>query len=189
MRSAPVSFLGAPKVIFDGADEAALFAPFCFALVRKFSHSRPPVNQLRRTFGGCGLAGPVEVGVLDGLHILIRPSLEADFLRLRTKPLWFIAKAPMWLFCWPSAFSPSRESAIAPVWVSMPDLPLHLFAKASMFHLARSFGSPLLLDKPTLSRSHPSPARMLVEVDESLPLPTQVQLSLTGDELLASSRI
>ena len=56
-----------------GADKVA--APFCLAIVGKFSHGRPPLEEIRKVFGD-----QVMVGLLDYRHVLLRCALEADFI-------------------------------------------------------------------------------------------------------------
>ncbi|KAJ6807327.1 uncharacterized protein M6B38_172025 [Iris pallida] len=166
----PVFVQGIPEVTFDKADVDALAVPFKLALIGKILHSRPPMEVIRRAFVVFRFEGPISVDLIDDRHILIRPSLEVDFMRLRSKRLWFVAKAPMRIFKWTSNFSTHIESPMAPVWVSFPDLPTFLFTKASVFLIAAGLGSPLKLDKATENLSRPSRSRVLVEMDISKPL-------------------
>ncbi|KAJ6814503.1 uncharacterized protein M6B38_136875 [Iris pallida] len=175
---APVFAQGIPEVTFDEADVDALVVPFKLALIGKMLRFRPPMEVIRRAFAGFRFKGPVSVGLIDNRHILIRPSLEVDFMILRSKQLWFVAKAPMRIFKWTSDFSMHIESPMAPVWVSFYDLPTFLFTKASVFLIVAGLGSPLKLDKATENLSRPSRARVLVEIDISKPLVEQIRINL-----------
>ena len=71
----------------------------------------------------------------------------------------------MGLFKWSPVFSVDVESPIAPVWVSLPGLPIHYFAKGALFSIARLIGEPLNMDTSTVALVRPSVARVCVEVN------------------------
>ncbi|KAJ6849335.1 uncharacterized protein M6B38_270100 [Iris pallida] len=172
------SFLGAPAIAFPSSAVETLVSPLRWALIGKFSHSRPSIDAVRRAMEGMKFAGAVDIGLIDGRHMLLRPSLEVDFLRIRSRELWMVANAPMRVFRWDPSFIPNRESAITPVWVSLSGLPIHLFAREAIFAIAQGIGQPLLIDRATAQRSRPSKARVLIELDSSKPLPPKVRLIL-----------
>ncbi|GAV78757.1 DUF4283 domain-containing protein, partial [Cephalotus follicularis] len=57
------------------------------------------------------------------------------------------------------------ESAISPMWIGLPKLPIHFFSTSSIFSIACTVGHPLKVDAATASLSRPSMACMCVEVD------------------------
>ncbi|KAJ6847682.1 hypothetical protein M6B38_276170 [Iris pallida] len=69
------------------------------------SHSWPYMEYIRRAFADFKFIGLIYIGLLDPRHDLIRPSLE-DYLRMRSKNLWFVGNAPMRVFKWSPDFSP-----------------------------------------------------------------------------------
>ncbi|PKU81364.1 hypothetical protein MA16_Dca017402 [Dendrobium catenatum] len=86
----------------------------------------------------------------------------------------------MRLLKWTPDFDVRHESPIVPVWVSFPNLRLHFFNSQVLFGLASILGRPLQTDQATASVSHPSVARILVEVDISKKFPNEIWL---GSEL------
>ncbi|KAJ6823798.1 uncharacterized protein M6B38_129030 [Iris pallida] len=177
------TFEGAPAVSFSEAVVDALAAPFRFALVKNFSHDRPPIEAVRKVFGAFRLNGPISVGVISPKLLMLHPSSEADFLRLRSKDVWFVANAPTRVFRWSPDFSADRESPIAPIWVAFPGLPQHLFAKPAMFSIAACIGTPLQIDKVTEIHSRPSRACIQVEMDTSIPLPSKLRAIAFGNSI------
>ncbi|KAJ6824871.1 uncharacterized protein M6B38_379840 [Iris pallida] len=128
------------------------------ALLGKFSLKRPSIEGIRHAFSLLGLAGPCRLGAVDHKHALIVPKLESDFLRLRSRFSWSIAKSPMRIFRWSINFDPSEESPLAPVWVNYLNLRHQLFDKAALFRISKVFGVPLKIDKATTDFSRPSVA-------------------------------
>ncbi|KAJ6825244.1 uncharacterized protein M6B38_380705 [Iris pallida] len=90
-----------------------------------------------------GFSSQISVDVIDGHHLLIRPSLESNFLRLRSKELWTIARASMRVSKWSMDFDPKKEPLVVPVWLSLPGLPHLLFVKEALFMLVLCTGSRL----------------------------------------------
>ncbi|PKU59601.1 hypothetical protein MA16_Dca023458 [Dendrobium catenatum] len=66
---------------------------------------------------------------------------------------------------WTPFFDVKEESPIVPIWISFPNLRLHFFNAKVLHALGSIFGRPLQTDKSTASRTRPSVARVLVEVD------------------------
>ncbi|KAL0318116.1 UNVERIFIED_CONTAM: hypothetical protein Scaly_2863800 [Sesamum calycinum] len=71
----------------------------------------------------------------------------------------------MWVLKWNPEFWAAEESPIAPVWVSLPGLSIHLFDKTTLFSIVRLLGLPLKLDETTTKKTRPSVARICVELD------------------------
>lgn len=86
------------------------------------SLGRPPVEELEKDFQALDLKRDVQLGLLDNRHVLIQISHHEDFLRLYSRPVWYVKGLPMRIFKWTSSFHVDRESPIAPVWVSFPRL-------------------------------------------------------------------
>jgi len=70
-----------------------------------------------------------------------------------------------WLFRWNKDFDLSKESPLAPQWIFLPRLPLHLYCTDCLQILATRFGCYLGTDNATLHKIRASRARMCVEVD------------------------
>nr|XP_027101055.1 uncharacterized protein LOC113720377 [Coffea arabica] len=129
---------------------------------------------IRGFFVSLGLKGDCEVGLLDLNHVLIRPSLEEDFTQLFVRRSWFVKGAQMLISKWTLDFKAHQDATLAPVWVSMPCLPLPLFNAVYIAKLAGLLGRCLKIDSATLSLRRPSVARVLIEMDVSKRPPHRV---------------
>lgn len=89
----------------------------------------------------------------------------------------------MKVFCWDPGFQPDVESSIAPVWISIPNLPLFLFDKSCLLSIGHLIGKPLTIDNATADLSRPSVARIWAKVDLLKKLPHRIWLEC-GDSLL-----
>nr|XP_027086510.1 uncharacterized protein LOC113708247 [Coffea arabica] len=145
----------------------------------RFSAGRPSMEAIQKFFVMLGLKGHCSVGLLDEKHVLIRPVVDDDYTRLFARRVWFIGKSPMSISKWSIDFRSGQELSIAPVWVSFPGLPIPFFQRNQLMQLASTLGHPLKLDAATGDLRRPSAARVLVEVDISLPLAKRIWI---GDE-------
>ncbi|PKU82306.1 hypothetical protein MA16_Dca019577 [Dendrobium catenatum] len=75
---------------------------------------------------------------------------------------------------WTPFFDIKEKSSIVPIWISFPNLRLHFFHPKVLHALGTIFGRPLQTDQATASRTRPSVARVLVEVDISKKHPKEV---------------
>ena len=79
-------------VVFTKEDAERLAAPLCLALMGKFSHGRPPLEEIRKFFASLNLHDQLSVGLLDYRHVLLRCSSEDDFNRIWTRGVWRIGR-------------------------------------------------------------------------------------------------
>ncbi|KAL0287320.1 UNVERIFIED_CONTAM: putative ribonuclease H protein [Sesamum calycinum] len=126
-----------------------------------------------------GEPGNVTVWRLNFKHVLIRLSNEEDFSRIWLRSEWTFDSFHMRVFKWTPNFDPQIESPIAPVWIRLPALPVHLFEKNALFTLATKIGKPLRMDEPTADLSRPV-ARVCVEIDVTSPKVQAVHLQIEG---------
>lgn len=97
---------------------------------------------------------------MDPRHILICFNSDEDYHRVWLREQWYLKKYLMRVFKWTPEFQLDAKSSIAPVWVNFPQLPVHFFAKPSLFSIARTLGSPLTMDATTTFLTRPSVARI-----------------------------
>ncbi|KAL0288949.1 UNVERIFIED_CONTAM: hypothetical protein Scaly_2715800 [Sesamum calycinum] len=147
------SFKGEPGIIYSSEETAELVARLKFALVGKFSHGLPSLNFLRIHIVKLGLKGNVTVGRLNFKHVLIRLLNEEDFSKIWLRGEWTFDSFHMRVFKWTPNFDSQIESPIAPMWIRLPTLPVHLFEKNALFTLASKIGKPLRMDEPTVDLS------------------------------------
>ncbi|XP_071939796.1 uncharacterized protein [Coffea arabica] len=165
---------GEPALRLSQKELQLLSTPFKNALVGRFPFRRPPMEVIRGFFVSLGLKGDCDVGLLDMNHVLIRPSTEEDFTRLFVRRSWFVKGAQMLLAKWTLDFKAHQDSTYAPVWVSLPTLPLPLFNAVYIVKLAGLLGRCLKIDSATLALRRSSVARVLVEMDVSKQPPNRI---------------
>ncbi|XP_027169476.1 uncharacterized protein LOC113769209 [Coffea eugenioides] len=156
---------GEPAFRIANSDIQQLARLFQQALVGRFSYSRPPMEAVRRFFLLLGLKGDYAVALLDTNHVLIRPTVEEDYIWLFVRRTWYIRSSPMTISKWFLDFKANKEISIAPVWVSFPSLPLPFFGRNPLNKLASVLGRPLKIDAATGDLRRLSVARVLVEID------------------------
>ncbi|CDP20930.1 unnamed protein product [Coffea canephora] len=174
-------YKGEAAVVFSKADADKLAAPFQWALVGKFSHGRPSLEDIRKFFASLNLKDHVSIGLMDYRHVLIKCMAEADFNRIWMRGIWQLGKYPMRVFRWTREFHVLRESSLAPVWVVLPALPIHYFDKHSLFSILSPVGRPLFLDSATAAGTRPSLARVCVELDVAKSFTQRVWVAVEGE--------
>lgn len=120
-----------------------------FALIGKFTTGCPSFSVLKQRFTGFGLSGPYKVGLINFKHIVIRLSNAEDYGHLWMKRVVFIEGNAMRMFKWTPNFATKSESSIVPIWIGLPELPLHLLHKQALFDIASLVGRPLNVDEPS----------------------------------------
>ncbi|KAL0912359.1 hypothetical protein M5K25_018325 [Dendrobium thyrsiflorum] len=166
--------------MFDDSVVSQLAAPFALTLVGKFMLRRPNLDVIRKFFPNLKLSGSFHIGLLDPRHISIHLTNDLDYSRIFSRRAYYVQGCQMRLLKWSPDFDVNKESPIAPVWISFPNLRLHFFNSQILFGLASIFGKPLQTDQATASISRPSVARVLVELDISKKHPDEIWL---GSEL------
>ena len=129
-----------------------------FALVGKFSRGRPSMDGLRKDFTAVGFKGSFTLGLLDPRHVLVQFDLEKDYYRCWLRRFWSFQGYGMRVLKWTPSFSVASELPIIPIWIQLPNLPVHLFGKGPLFSIASLIGDPLKLDASTAMLSRPSVA-------------------------------
>ncbi|KAL0307652.1 UNVERIFIED_CONTAM: hypothetical protein Sangu_3017600 [Sesamum angustifolium] len=143
----------------------------------------PPYSQLHHLLSDLGLKGKFTVSMINSKHFLITLTNESDYSRLWLRRIWYLKGLPMRVFKWSPTFSPTQESSIVPVWVSLPELPAHLFRKDVLFVIAKIIGTPLQIDNSTANQSKFLKARVCVEIDLLKPMPQEVDLQIAVKQL------
>ncbi|KAL0928089.1 hypothetical protein M5K25_002329 [Dendrobium thyrsiflorum] len=167
---------GLPALLFEDSVVSKLATPFSFTLVGKFMLKRPNIDTIRKFFVNLKLSGTFSVGLMDQRHIAIQLSNDLDYSRIFARRDYYILGCQMRLLKWSPDFDVREESPIVPVWISFPNLRLHFFNHQVLFALASIFGRPLQTDQATSAISHPSVARVLVELDVTKKHPREVWL-------------
>ncbi|KAL2243770.1 UNVERIFIED_CONTAM: hypothetical protein Sindi_0495000 [Sesamum indicum] len=81
---------------------------------------------------------------------------------------------------WTTNFDPKIESSIAPVWIRLLELPVHLFEKNALFTLASKIGKPSKMDEATADLSRLDVAPVCVQLDLTSSKVQAVYLNIEG---------
>ncbi|XP_075516332.1 uncharacterized protein LOC142551151 [Primulina tabacum] len=164
---APIVREGIPGILFPDQVISSLSAPFKFALVGRITGNRglTPNSDILSALSCIGLLGSHTVRFLPRGYMVLTLSCEEDYLRFWTQPLVSIRSVVIRFSKWTPEFKFEADSPIAPVWVRFIDFPLHLYAKQSLFPLAKILGNPVKIDEITAEGTRGSFARVCVEID------------------------
>ncbi|KAG6534066.1 hypothetical protein ZIOFF_007947 [Zingiber officinale] len=144
---------------------SSLAKPFEFSLIGKFSGSRPPYAVVLQAFRNLGLSSFFNIRFLRSGYVFMRLTSSEDMAWVWIRGVWFIGGVPLRIFKWTPYFSYTAESSVVPVWIRFPDLPIHMFSKATLFSAASIIGKPIKIDEATADCSRLSVARVCVEID------------------------
>ncbi|XP_020697339.1 uncharacterized protein LOC110110284 [Dendrobium catenatum] len=167
-------FNGVPAILLSDEEVLKLASPFQYTLVGKFGLRRPNMDAIRNFFSSLKLSGFYSIGLLDARHVAIQLSNDLDYSRVFARRSYLIYNCQMRVLKWTPFFDIKEESPIVPIWISFPNLRLHFFNPKVLHAFGSIFGRPLQTDQATASKTHPSVARVLVEVDISKKHPKEV---------------
>ncbi|KAH0769972.1 hypothetical protein KY290_013953 [Solanum tuberosum] len=66
---------------------------------------------------------------------------------------------------WTTKFKPEEETTLTSVWINLPDLPWHFYKWDALCRIVSPIGTPIVMDKVTLSKTRPTMAKVRVEID------------------------
>ncbi|KAL0928426.1 hypothetical protein M5K25_000307 [Dendrobium thyrsiflorum] len=156
---------GIPAILISHEEVLKLASPFQYTLVGKFSLRRPSLDAIRLFFNNFKISGVFSIGLLDSRHVAIQLLNDLDYSRVFARRAYYINSCQMRLLKWTLFFDIKEESPVVSIWISFPNLRLHFFNALVLHALGSIFGRPLQTDQATASRTRPSVARVLVEVD------------------------
>ncbi|PKA48825.1 hypothetical protein AXF42_Ash021401 [Apostasia shenzhenica] len=136
------------------------------------------MDVVRSFFHSLKLVGSFQIIGLDSKHILVRLSSLLDFNRLRLRGNYLVRGKLLRMWKWEVGFRPGHESSITPTWISFPGLLIEFSGGLKAF--ASRFGTPIQCDRPTLSFSRTSVARVLVDCDAKQDYPEEITISVDG---------
>ncbi|VFQ98434.1 unnamed protein product [Cuscuta campestris] len=119
-----------------------------------------------------GLKGKFSLSILSTTKFLINFEAEEDYICVLCRKTWDIHGRLMRVTKWSPGLSPEIDNPVVPVWISIPDLPIHLHDMRALKLILSHLGNPIMVDLSTKNFSRPSLARVCVEMDVSnLPVP------------------
>ncbi|KAK1578171.1 hypothetical protein Q3G72_028139 [Acer saccharum] len=162
----PVDINGELGFIFSEPEMAKAAEDYKFAIVMKFMHARPSIDNIRfSVVKTWGLMETPTISFMDDYHVLIQMKNERDFVHGWTREGRTMEGISFRLFKWTKEFDLHRESPLAPQWIFLPGLPMHLYRRDCLQIFATRFGRYLGTDNATLNRTRATGARIYVEVD------------------------
>ncbi|KAK4338773.1 hypothetical protein RND71_040235 [Anisodus tanguticus] len=186
----PISYLhGEPTIRFTNQEVASMVEQqdLKYAVVGKFSHGMPSIAFLRTAIPKqCSLKAEVNIGLLHNRHVLIRCSIEEDYVTLMSRPNFWIKENSksflMRTFKWDIGFTPEEETSMAVIWLSFPNLPPNFYVPSILFSIASAVGRPIAIDAATLNKTRPSCARVKVEADLLQEHPQRYNIQIMNGE-------
>ncbi|VFQ71982.1 unnamed protein product [Cuscuta campestris] len=176
------SFKGCPSVSFSKEEVEALSNCFRFALIGRFRR-RPPIVVVKNFLIRLGLIGGFTIGELNSNSILINFEQDEDYQRFFLRKSWTLGKDIMVVTKWSPNLRPDEDSPIVPVWVTIPNLHIHLHDQKALFCITSKLGKPLKVDSATLNFSRPKAARVCIEIDVSKNLHQKIHVKHIDDDL------
>ena len=173
---------GRPSVRITKQCQEIYAAPYKWAIVGKFTQGRPLLEDIHSYLVSLDLKGTFQIGILDSRHVVINFCTETDYIRIFSRPIWYVGKAAMRILKWSTNFHVDRESSVVPIWVELEKLPIFLFNKEALFTFASTIGKPLRLDAATAVISKSSVARFQVEIDLLKERPDMIRIDLEEEE-------
>ncbi|KAK4371635.1 hypothetical protein RND71_007019 [Anisodus tanguticus] len=186
----PITYLhGEPTIRFTNQEVASMVEQqdLKYAVVGKFSHGMPSIAFLRTAIPKqCSLKAEVNIGFLHNRHVLIRCSIEEDYVTLMSRPNFWIKETTksflMRTFKWDIWFTPEEETSMAVIWISFPNLPPNFYVPSILFSIASAVGKPIAIDAATLNKTRPSCARVKVEADLLQEHPQRYNIQIMNGE-------
>ncbi|VFQ88783.1 unnamed protein product, partial [Cuscuta campestris] len=173
-------YKGFPAVSFSVEEVISFSVPYQFALIGRFTKSRPPLEVIKKCFEKIGFKPGFSVGLLAPSLILLNFRCPSEYQQCFKRRIWKINGAEMVVSKWSPNFHPDHENPIFPVWVSLTHLPIHLQEAKALHCIARSIGNLLMMDASTSAKTRPSVARFCVELDISKELPKKIWIDNGG---------
>ncbi|VFR02689.1 unnamed protein product [Cuscuta campestris] len=133
---------------------------------------RPPFPVMEAFLNRLGLCGKFSFSILSHRKLLINFMAEEDYIRVLCRKTWDVHGRIMRVTKWSPALSPEIYNPVVLVWISIPDLPIHLHDMRALRLILSHLGNPIMVDLSTKNFSRPALARVCVEMDVSnLPVP------------------
>ncbi|KAK2648879.1 hypothetical protein Ddye_016368 [Dipteronia dyeriana] len=174
----PVDINGKLGFIFSETEMTKAAEEYKYAIVMKFLGVRPSIDVIRlnvaKTWSSVEI---LMISFMDDYHVLIQMKNERDFVQGWVREGRVMEGNSFRLFKWTKDFDLRKESPLAPQWIFLPELPMHLYQRDCLQIFATRFGRYLGTDNATWNRSRAMGARICVE---------GVRLQVTREEMNAN---
>lgn len=110
-------------------------------------------------------------------YFVLRFNSHQDRDVVMMKGPYMIRNMPMLLVEWKPNFNLKKDMMrTIPVWIQLPQPPLHLWGAKNMGKIASVLGKPLMTDECTANRYRISYARILIEIDITQELQKEITI-------------
>ncbi|XP_058774196.1 uncharacterized protein LOC131648458 [Vicia villosa] len=110
-------------------------------------------------------------------YFVVRFKSHEDMSQVMEQGPYFIYGKPLFLKYWTIDFELKADLLrVLPLWITLPNLPLHLWGKKSISKITSAIGMPITTDECTARKLRISYARVLVEVDITKPAKESVTI-------------
>lgn len=111
----------------------------------------------------------------DEGYYIVKFASWADKHKISSGGPYFFGNRPLIMKEWSVGYKYKDDVLhTVPLWVRLPNLPLHCWSKDSLSRIGSLLGTPKCADEYTSNQSRISFARLMVEMDVSKPLPKSV---------------
>ncbi|XP_057811615.1 uncharacterized protein LOC131025847 [Salvia miltiorrhiza] len=126
-----------------------------------------------------GIASAWQLIPLGKGYYTLRFTMATDKAIAKEKAIWKLSKGNLRLREWTCNFDPfKKNSHLANVWVRIHYLPIEYWNPQVISGIGRFLGHPLKIDGASAGRDFGQFARILVEIDMSLPIPNTILIDM-----------
>ncbi|XP_058725788.1 uncharacterized protein LOC131597091 [Vicia villosa] len=110
-------------------------------------------------------------------YFIVKFKNHEDLCQVMERGPYFIFGKPLFLKYWSIEFELKDDLLrVLPLWITMPNLPLHLWGEKSISKITSVVGIPITTDECTARKLRISYARVLVEVGITKPIKEEVTI-------------
>lgn len=114
----------------------------------------------------------------DDGYFILRSNAQDNMDAILMKGPYSIRNIPLLFKEWKPDFNLKRDMLrTLPLWVKLPQLPLHLWGANNMSKIGSAIGVPLVTDECTTNKLRISYARILAEVDFTKELTNEIAIN------------
>jgi hypothetical protein len=152
------------------------------SLICRFNGLWPSASALREWVNKTWSSGHELFFCSKGFFI-VNFSTEADCQRVLEQGPWFWGRSGLSMQRWFPDFNPLAMTAMTtPVWVRLPNLPLHFYTPSFLPTLGNVLGRFIKIDTDRITKGFVTFARICIEIDLSQGLPDRILIDWTEDD-------
>lgn len=150
--------------------------------IGRFLGKRPTIEWLTlQANSNWNLSKPCVLSLTDKGHFLFRFSSKEDRDLALSKSPYLLQNRKLHLLPWSPGQGPFECPTLHPVWIRIYGIPYHCWSSNILLSLTSFIGLPLRLDDITASQKLQTYARILVNIDLSIPKPSEIKVELEGE--------